>query len=540
MLDDRQRCDVLILGTGIAGLSAALAAADAGADVLVVCRSTDPAATNTARAQGGIVFRGEGDSPELLAKDILSAGANFGLTEAAWLLAERGPEDVGAWLVERLGVPFDRGDGGRLDLALEAAHSVPRILHAADRTGAAIEDALLAAVGAQPRIRVISAAQGIDVLTTHHQSRRAEDRYALANRCVGAYVMETTTGRVCTVLAPATVLATGGAGALYIHTSNHPGSIGSGIAMASRAGARLLNLEFIQFHPTCLFVPGAPRFLITEAMRGAGARLVNHAGERFMKRYHPQEELAPRDIVARGIMDEMHRTDSECVFLDLGGRGKQLAERFPGIAENCRKYGIDIRRERIPVVPAAHYTCGGVVSDLRGRTTIPDLYVAGEVACTGVHGANRLASTSLLEGLTFGLLAGKSAAEEARRAPLSEELAGVIPDWEPVAGPSNEDPALIAQDWSALRHTMWNYVGIVRTPERLARAVADLRHQLGRLTEFYRTTPVSAALVDLFHGCTAAGLIAAAAQRNPVSVGCHYIARRASADAEVARSGVLD
>jgi len=229
--------------------------------------------------------------------------------------------------------------------------------------------------------------------------------------------------------------------------------------------------------------------------------------------------------VARGIVDELHRTDSECVFLDLGDRGKELAKRFPTVAENCLKYGIDIRRERIPVVPAAHYTCGGVVSDLAGRTAIPGLYVAGEVACTGVHGANRLASTSLLEGLTFGLTAGKDAARVARRTPIPDILAGVIPDWEPVVGPSNEDPALIAQDWSALRHTMWNYVGIVRTPERLVRAVADLRHQLGRLTEFYRTTPLSAALVDLFHGCTAAGLIAAAAQRNPTSVGCHYVAR---------------
>jgi L-aspartate oxidase len=522
-LEDRQRCDVLVIGTGIAGLSTALSAAQAGADVLLVCRSSDAGATNTARAQGGIIFRGEHDSAELRAKDILSAGADYGLAEAAWFLAETGPKQVKTWLIDRLGVPFDRRADDCLDLALEAAHSVPRILHSADRTGAAIEAALLRAVDAEPGIRLVSEMQAIDLLTTHHQSRRAEDRYALANRCVGAYVMETATGRVCTVLAPATVLATGGAGALYIHTSNHPGSIGSGIAMASRAGARLLNLEFIQFHPTCLYVPGVPRFLISEAMRGAGAKLVNHAGERFMKRYHPQEELAPRDVVTRGIMDEMHHSGSECVYLDLGTRGEEMATRFPNVAETCLNHGIDIREQRIPVVPAAHYTCGGVVSDLQGRTTIPGLYVAGEVACTGVHGANRLASTSLLEGLTFGVVAGAHATQRARDLPVGADLAGVIPDWEPVVGPSNEDPALIAQDWSALRHTMWNYVGIVRTEERLARAVSDLRHQLGRLTEFYRTTPISAALVDLFHGCTAAGLIAHAAQRNPTSVGCHYI-----------------
>jgi L-aspartate oxidase len=523
-LPDRERCDVLVLGTGVAGLAAALEASARGADVLLVCRGSDQSATNTVRAQGGIVFRGENDSPELLARDILSAGSDYGLAEAARFLAEEGPRCVQKWLIERLAVPFDRRPDGQLDLALEAAHSVPRIIHAADRTGAGIEHALLAEVRGTRGIRMVTGAQGVDILTTHHQSRRAEDRYALENRCVGAYLLEVASGRVCTVLAGATVLATGGAGALYVHTSNDPGSIGAGFAMASRAGARLLNLEFIQFHPTCLYMPGAPRFLITEALRGAGARLVNHEGERFMERYHPLVELAPRDIVARGIVDEMHRTDSECVFLQLGDRGEELAQRFPNVTENCLQYGIDIRKDRIPVVPAAHYTCGGVVSDLVGRTTIPGLYVAGEVSCTGVHGANRLASTSLLEGLTFGLAAGANAAQRARKVKIPESLAGVIPDWRPVPGPSNEDPALIAQDWSALRHTMWNYVGIVRTHERLARAVSDLRHQLGRLTEFYRTTPLSAALVDLFHGCIAAGLIAAAAQRNPTSVGCHYIA----------------
>ncbi|MGQ9752267.1 MAG: L-aspartate oxidase [Thermoanaerobaculaceae bacterium] len=523
-LEDRHRTSVLVLGSGVAGLAAALAAAEAGAEVLVLSRSPDPAQTNTAWAQGGIVYRGDGDSPQLLASDILAAGAGYGLPEAAWFLATEGPKAVEEWLFTRLAIPFDRRPDGRLDLALEAAHSVPRILHAADRTGAAIEEGLLAAVRKHPRITLLSGYQGVDLLTTHHHSQRAVDRYSLSNRCLGAYVLEVGSNRVCTVFADATVLATGGAGALYIHTSNQPGSIGSGLAMASRAGARLLNLEFIQFHPTCLYVPGAPRFLITEALRGAGAKLVNEKGERFLKRYHPKEELAPRDVVARAIVDELHRTGAECVFLDLGGKGKELALRFPTVAETCARYGIDMRTQRIPVVPGAHYTCGGVVSDLSGQTTLPSLYVAGEVACTGVHGANRLASTSLLEGLTFGLAAGKNAAQQSQSDPLSQGLVDAVPDWEPVPGPSNEDPALIAQDWSAIRHTMWNYVGIVRTRERLERATADLRHQLVRLTQFYRSTPVSASLVDLFHGCLTAGLIAEAARRNPTSVGCHYVA----------------
>ena len=523
-LADRERCQILVLGTGVAGLAAALGAAERGTAVLVVCRAPDPAATNTAWAQGGIVFRGDGDSPDLLARDIFAAGAEYGLVAAAEFLANEGPRAVTEWLIDRLHVPFDRCSTGGLDLALEAAHSLPRILHAADRTGAAIQDALLAAASVHPRIRLCPGYQAVDLLTTHHHSRRAVDRYALRNRCVGAYLLEAATGRVCTVNAAATIIATGGAGALYVHTSNQPSCIGSGVAMASRAGARLLNLEFIQFHPTCLYVPGAPRHLITEALRGAGARLVNTRGERFMAHYHPMAELAPRDVVTRAIIDEMHRSGAECVYLDLEGRGEQLKARFPTVSATCARYGIDIASARIPVVPAAHYTCGGIVSDLRGRATIPGLYVAGEAACTGVHGANRLASTSLLEGLTFGLTSGRDAVDRVTEYPLDDDLAAAIASWEPVPGPSDEDPALIAQDWSAIRHTMWNYVGIVRTRARLERAEADLRHQLVRLTSFYRTTPMSAALVDLFHGCTAAGLIAAAAQRNPTSVGCHYIA----------------
>ena len=220
----------------------------------------------------------------------------------------------------------------------------------------------------------------------------------------------------------------------------------------------------------------------------------------------------------------MHRSGAECVYLDLEGKGAQLKGRFPTVNATCARFGIDMATALIPVVPAAHYTCGGIVSDLRGRATVPGLYAAGEAACTGVHGANRLASTSLLEGLTFGLTSGRDAVDRVAEYPLDDDLTGAIQDWEPVAGPSNEDPALIAQDWSAIRHTMWNYVGIIRTRARLERAEADLRHQLVRLTTFYRTSPMSAPLVDLFHGCTAAGLIAAAAQRNPTSVGCHYIA----------------
>ncbi|MGV8040855.1 MAG: L-aspartate oxidase [Thermoanaerobaculaceae bacterium] len=387
-LADRERCQVLVLGTGVAGLSAALSAAEAGAEVLLVCRDPRPLHDqHLAGPRAGSSSAARRTPRRCWPRTSSPRGPTTGTRWGAHFLASEGPRAVQEWLLDRLQVPFDRRPDGSLDLALEGAHSVPRVLHAEDHTGAAIEDALLAAARAHPGIRLETTYQAVDLLTTHHHSRRAKDRYALDNRCIGAYLLEVTTGRVCTVLAAATVLATGGAGALYIHTSNHPGSIGSGLAMASRAGARLLNLEFIQFHPTCLFLRGAPRFLITEALRGAGALLVNASGERFMQRRHPRGELAPRDVVARGIIDEMHRTDTECMFLDLGDNGAELAERFPTVAATCARYGIDMRRERIPVVPASHYQCGGVVSDLRGRTTIPGLYAAGE---GGVHrGARR-------------------------------------------------------------------------------------------------------------------------------------------------------
>ena len=374
----------------------------------------------------------------------------------------------------------------------------------------------------------MDATTAVDLLTARHHSTDVQQRYGLQDPCLGAYVLDPS-GKVHTVLADFTVLATGGLGRLFLHTTNTRHAIGDGLAMAARAGAATLNLEYVQFHPTTLYHPDADRFLISEALRGEGAVLVNKSGEAFMERYDPvRKDLAPRDVVTRAIVEEMTQRGEPCVYLDLANNyrpheGQSIRDRFPTIAATCEGFGIDIAKEPIPVVPAAHYFCGGVLVDLEGRTTIRNLYSVGETACTGLHGANRLASTSLLEGLVWGNQAALSIAsrlEKGRTFPRSVFQA--IPDWQAPGNAQNEDPALIQQDWTTLRHTMWNYVGIVRTTERLGRAVADIRDMEKRLQRFYRETRVSKEIVDLFHGVHAASLVARAALHNPVSRGCHY------------------
>ena len=524
---DRFRVPVLVLGSGIAGLGAAFSLAQKGVKVLLVTKATDPADCNTAWAQGGIIYFGKKDSPASLVRDILHAGAGLCNPEAVRHLAVEGPRIVKRILLEEAGVPFSRTRGGDLDFTREGAHSVARIVHAADATGLAIETALLARVRREKRITIWAGATAIDLITERHHSTDVAQRYALQDPCLGAYVLDAK-GKVHTILADFTVLATGGVGRLFVHTTNTPHAIGDGLAMADRAGAATLNLEYVQFHPTTLYHPDAERFLISESLRGEGAVLVNRAGEAFMRRYDRRGDLAPRDIVTRAIVEEMTTRSEPCVYLDLAhhydGKGRlSIPERFPTIAATCATFGIDIAKEPIPVVPAAHYFCGGVLADLEGRTTIRHLYAVGETSCTGLHGANRLASTSLLEGLVWGTHAGASiAARLARREAHPRGLMDAIPDWKSPGDAQNEDPALLLQDWATIRSTMWNYVGIVRTTARLARAVADLRDLEKRILRFYQVTKVSKAIVDLLHGARAASLIAQSAFKNPVSRGCHY------------------
>lgn len=384
----RETTDILVIGSGLAGCAAALAAARRGVQVTLVTKGSAPEDSNTVWAQGGIIFRGHADSPARLAADIHEAGAGLCEPSAVDLLASEGPRLVEDVLIRDVGVPFDRSaDDAELDLTAEAAHSLPRIVHRADTTGRSIELSMLAALAREPNVRLLTGRTAVDLLTLSHHSLEPLDVYAEPT-CVGAYVFNQATAEVEVVLAQETILATGGLGRIFLHTSNPPGSCGDGVAMAYRAGARCLNMQFVQFHPTTLFV-GEERFLLSESLRGEGALLVNAAGREFMTDYHPDGSLAPRDIVARGIHQMMHETGAPCAYLDISHKPADwVRRRFPGIAARCHDEGLDLATEPIPVVPAAHYSCGGIVVDLWGRSSLRRLWAAGEVSCTGLHVAN--------------------------------------------------------------------------------------------------------------------------------------------------------
>jgi L-aspartate oxidase len=529
---NREHLPVLVIGTGIAGLTAALCLAAANIKVLLVTKSSDPKDCNTFWAQGGIIYQGENDSPAKLIEDVILAGAGLSNEEAVRFLAVEGPRVVRELLLEDVQVPFSTTDEGELDLTQEGAHSLPRIIHAGDATGRAIEVSLLNRVRREPNVTLATELTAIDLLTTHHHPSDVQVRYRLTNECAGAYLLDNRTNDVYTVFADFTVLATGGLGQIYLHTTNTRNSIGDGVVMASRAGARIMNAEYVQFHPTALADKEANHYLISEALRGEGARLRNQKGEYFMEKYAPSlKDLAPRDVVARAIVEEMTTNKEEFVYLDLANhyKGHQpIHERFPNIARACAEIGVDIERDPIPVVPAAHYFCGGILANNAGETTLARLYAIGETSCTGLHGGNRLASTSLLEGLTWGYTAAASirgkweSTRDAGRGTLDPDLVQTIPDWRPPGSENMEDPALILQDWTTIQHTMWNYVGIVRTYERLKRAVADMRELGNRLTKFYHESTISKAIVELFHGQQMAAIVADAALKNPVSRGAHF------------------
>lgn len=527
MNDFRLQSDVLVIGSGIAGATAALTLANQGVDVVLLTAGEALTSGNTQLAQGGIVYQAEDDDPSILEKDILTAGWKHNYTKAVRYLCRKGPEVLKELFIDRYHVPFNHREPGDWFLTKEGGHSLARILYCDDHTGKNIIETLSAAVEKCPNIRVLTKRTAIDLLTTRHHGRHHDFKYSLSNQCVGAYVYNEDLGQVETILSRFTVLATGGVGQVYLHTTNTKGSIGAGLTMAMRAGAELLNCEYVQFHPTVMFggsKRGERRFLVSEAVRGEGARLVNSRGEQFMPRYDQRADLAPRDIVTRAIMDEMLHSGDDCVYLDVANNVKcDILKRFPTISQRCREIGVDICKDPIPVVPAAHYFCGGVLVDTRGRTTLDRLYAAGECSCTGVHGANRLASTSLLEGMLWGHSAANDIAQRlTRSSQLSRKLMDNIPDWESPGNVHNEDPALIAQDWAAIRNTMWNYVGITRTSARLHRAFTDLRKLSKNLQDFYKQTPLTKPLIDLFHGCQAAYTITLASLRNKKTNGCHY------------------
>jgi L-aspartate oxidase len=509
--------DVLIIGAGIAGCCTALAVADAGYNVLLTTRSGDPFDCSTAHAQGGIIYRGKDDSPDLLTRDILEAGAGICSEVAAHQLAEKGPPLVESLLIHKLGVAFDRDETGRFDITEEGAHSMPRILHVEDLTGRAIEEHLLVAVRKHPRINLLTQTTAVDLLTFSHHSKRRTDVYSPPT-CMGAYLLDQQTQQVNACLARETVLATGGLGQIFLHTSNPPAARGDGIAMAYRAGARLINLEYVQFHPTTLYSGDASNFLISESVRGEGGVLVDAERRPFMEKYHPRGSLAPRDIVARAIHEEMLAQHTSCVYLDITHKPADwIRERFPNIHRRCLEAGIDMTKSPIPVVPAAHYSCGGVATDLRGRTSLDRLWAVGEVACTGLHGANRLASTSLLEGLVWGHEAGLAIAE---RLGEKQNYSPLVDEWKHEKEPV--DPALIYQDWLTIRYTMWNYVGLARSRRRLNRARHILRELQMEVEDFYLRAVLTDDMVGLRNGVQTALAVLFAASENRQSIGCHY------------------
>jgi L-aspartate oxidase len=513
------RTDVLVIGSGLGGLATAWDAAKRGCEVTLLTRAHEPQDSNTLWAQGGIIYRGPDENPEQLVADILSAGAGLSSPEAARLLSTEGPRLVKEILIDELHVPFDPSaeHPGELDLTSEAGHSIPRIIHFKDRTGYSIEQAFFEKVQAHPNVKVVANATAVDLLTASHHSVEPTDVYRPLT-CVGAYVLDQDTGKIFSILAKETILATGGLGSVFLHTTNPPGARGDGIAMAYRAGARCMNMQYVQFHPTALFAPDGC-FLISETVRGEGGRVVDRQGKEFMQRFHPAGSLAPRDVAARAIYQTMLESGEPCVYLDITHKpADQLRERFPGIYAACIERGIDMTREPIPIVPAAHYSCGGISTDLWGRTTVDRLRAVGEVACTGLHGANRLASTSLLECLVWGTRAGEQAAERIQRG--CDFYFPEIADWRYEDEPA--DPALISQDWLTIRQTMWNYVGLIRSEKRLNRAMRILRELDLEIARFYEKCEVSDPIIGLRNGILTALLILEAADQARESRGCHY------------------
>ena len=512
--------DVLVIGAGIGGLSCAISAAEKGLSVAVVSKEANLDESNTFHAQGGIVERGVMDSPKLLYEDICRAGAYLNNKAAVRFVAEKGPLFVREYLVDKAGVPFNRTQSGELAYTQEAAHSVRRILFAQDSTGKFIETCLLTYARSLSGVEFFPSTMAVDILTNCHNSKDLQERYRPL-RVLGAYLLDTPTHQIYPLFASHVVLATGGVGNLFLHTSNPKGATGDGIAMALRLGCEVINAEYIQFHPTILFHRDKQRFLITEALRGEGARLRNLRGEPFMERYHPVlKDLAPRDEVSRAIFREMALQESGYVLLDATECRVDLKERFPMIFEVCRSLGIDIRKDPIPVVPAAHYFCGGIKVDLDGRTNIRGLYAVGENACNGIHGANRLASVSLLESLSFGIRCGRYLS--AHPLPVKERLLRSIPEWVYPKREEEFDPILISNDLLSIQTLMWNYVGIIRTKKRLLRALSDLNYMNHRIEQFYKEARVTRELLELRNAVFTGTAITRAALRNEESMGCHF------------------
>lgn len=505
--------DFLVIGSGLAGLSFALKAAEHGSVAIVTKNKMIEA--NTAYAQGGIAgVLADQDSFDKHIADTLEAGAGLCDRDAVELVVKEGPR-----LIQELidyGVHFTCKDG-ELDLGREGGHSENRIVHAADATGLEVATVMVERARQHPNIQIFEYHFAMELLTEHHLGENVQAKDDI--HCYGAYVLDQEQDEVLRMLAKVTILASGGAGQAYLHTTNPSVATGDGIAMAYRAKARIENMEFVQFHPTSLAIPEAGSFLISEAVRGFGGILRNSAGEAFMETYDDRKELAPRDIVARAIDDQLKKRGDDYVYLDVTHLSSdKIREEFPTIYDTCLKFGLDITQQQIPVVPATHYTCGGVATDLYGQTSIEGLYACGETACTGLHGANRLASNSLLESLVFADRAFQKAIHEYQQVTFCEQ----IPEWDESGTENTEELILVSHNRDELRKVMWDYVGIVRSNIRLKRALHRTEMLYHETEEFYHRTKVSVALCELRNLVSVGYLIVRSAMQRKESRGLHF------------------
>ncbi|MEW6266210.1 MAG: L-aspartate oxidase [Thermodesulfobacteriota bacterium] len=512
--------DFLVIGSGIAGLSFALKAARHG--LVHVVTKKEKSDTSTNLAQGGIAsVLGHDDSMELHLQDTLASGDGLCREDVVRVVVSGGPERIRE--LEELGVEFTRanGDQSRLELGREGGHSRRRIVHAKDMTGQAVEKVLLERAEAEPNIVFFENHVAVDLITQFKLFRRGAVTTMSSEKCWGAYILDKTANTVKTFLARVVVICSGGSGKVYLYTSNPDVATGDGVAIGYRAGAVVANMEFVQFHPTCLYHPQAKNFLISEAVRGEGGRLLDRRGRAFMPQYHELGDLAFRDIVARAIDAEMKKSGDDCVFLDISHRDPDFVrERFPNIHAYCLKLGLDITRSPIPVVPAAHYQCGGLLTDSEGRTNIRFLYALGEVAATGLHGANRLASNSLLEALVIAHRAVESALEDLKI--RNEKRWPLVPDWDPAGAEDSDEAVVVSHNWDEIRRCMWNYVGIVRSTSRLKKALDRIKLIKEEIEEYYWHFTITSDLVELRNICAVAELIISSALSRKESRGLHY------------------
>lgn len=509
---------VVVVGSGISGLTAAIVAYENGDSVELFTKSE---IFNSASfwAQGGIVYRGEKDTGDLLKKDILSVSDGMSKKDALEVFSDEAPLFLEEFLIKKIKVPFQKINK-KLDFTGEAAHSKRRILYSHDNTGQVIVQALFDYIKKKTKVKIYDHNMVVDLINIPHHSTDPLSVYQPI-RTVGIYALDCKKNRqtVRSVFADKIILTTGGIGQIYQHTTNPQEATGDGIAIAARAGARIVNMEFTQFHPTTLAARGAQGFLISEALRGEGAVIVDQQGREFLKKKHPLGSLAPRDFVSRAIVQQQIKSGGGGVFLSLKHCKKiDIKKRFPNIYERCLRYKIDIERQDIPITPAFHFSCGGVLCDMDGRTSLPNLFVAGECACSGIHGANRLASTSLLEGLFLGYKAAKAPLS---KMPKLEKRS--VKNWKVVRGAPVVDEVTILQEFSALKLLMWNYVGVIRKRENLSRALSEIVRMRNKIEEFYHESKLTRPLLELRNAAHVAFLVADAAIKNKKSQGCHYL-----------------